>query len=66
MEDAAQGRGHNYYAPVALIRPRGDMALKDRTAAQSLTLNIDVLQPADGALAPLYINQQPLSASTSA
>ena len=59
VEDAAQGRGNNYYAPVALIRPGGDMALKDRTAAQSLTLNIEVLQPADGALAPLYINQQP-------
>lgn len=59
VEDAAQGRGNNYYAPVALIRPGGDMALKDRTAAQSLTLNIEVLQPADGALAPLYINRQP-------
>ena len=59
VEDAAQGRGNNYYAPVTLIRPGGDMALKDRTAAQSLTLNIEVLQPADGALAPLYINQQP-------
>lgn len=59
MEDAAQGRGNNYYAPVALIRPGGDMALKDRTTAQSLTLNIEVLQPADGALAPLYINRQP-------
>ena len=63
VEDATQGRGHNYYAPVALIRPGGDMALKDRTAAQSLTLNIEVLQPANGALAPLYINQQPLSPS---
>ena len=61
IEDASQGRGNNYYAPVALIRPGGDLALKDRTAAQSLTLNIDVLQPADGALPPLYINQQPLS-----
>ena len=59
VEDAAQGRGNNYYAPVTLIRPEGDMALKNRTAAQSLTLNIEVLQPADGALAPLYINQQP-------
>ena len=59
VEDAAQGRGNNYYAPVAMIRPGGDMALKDRTAAQSLALNIEVLQPADGALAPLYINQQP-------
>ena len=59
VEDAAQGRGNNYYAPVAIIRPGGDMALKDRTAAQSLTLNIEVLQPANGALAPLYINQQP-------
>ena len=59
VEDATQGRGNNYYAPVALIRPGGDMALKDRTAAQSLTLNIEVLQPANGALAPLYINQQP-------
>ena len=59
VEDAAQGRGNNYYAPVTLIRPGGDMALKNRTAAQSLTLNIEVLQPADGALAPLYINQQP-------
>ena len=66
IEDATQGRGHNYYAPVALIRPGGDLALKDRTAAQSLTLIVDVLQPADGALAPLYINQQPLSASASA
>ena len=60
IEDAAQGRGNNYYAPVALIRPGGDMALKDRTAAQSLTLHIEVLQPADGALAPLYINRQPV------
>ena len=60
VEDAAQGRGNNYYAPVTLIRPGGDMALKNRTAAQSLTLNIEVLQPADGALAPLYINQQPV------
>ena len=59
VEDAAQGRGNNYYAPVALVRPGGDMALKDRTAAQSLTLNIEVLQPANGAVAPLYINQQP-------
>ena len=59
VEDATQGRGYNYYAPVALIRPGGDMALKDRTAAQSLTLDIEVLQPANGALAPLYINQQP-------
>ena len=59
VEDAAQGRGNNYYAPVALIRPGGDMALKDRTAAQSLTLNIEALQPADGSLAPLYINRQP-------
>ena len=59
IEDAAQGRGNNYYAPVATIRPGGDMALKDRTAAQSLTLNVDILQPADGAKAPLYINQQP-------
>ena len=63
VEDTMQGRGNNYYAPVALIRPGGDMALKDRTAAQSLTLNIEVLQPANGALAPLYINQQPLSPS---
>ena len=63
VEDATQGRGNNYYAPVALIRPGGDLALKDRAAAQSLTLNIEVLQPADGALAPLYINQQPLSPS---
>lgn len=59
VEDASQGRGNNYYAPLALIRPGGDMALKDRTAAQSLTLHIEVLQPADGSLAPLYINQQP-------
>lgn len=59
VEDAAQGRGNNYYAPVAIIRPGGDMALKDRTAAQSMTLNVEVLQPANGALAPLYINQQP-------
>lgn len=59
VEDTAQGRGNNYYAPVTLIRPGGDMALKDRTTAQSLTLNIEVLQPANGALAPLYINQQP-------
>lgn len=59
VEDAAQGRGNNYYAPVTLIRPGGGLALKDRTAAQSLTLNIDVLQPVDSALAPLYINQQP-------
>lgn len=59
VEDAAQGRGNNYYAPVTIIRPGGDMALKDRTKAQSLTLNIEVLQPANGALAPLYINQQP-------
>lgn len=59
VENAVQGRGNNYYAPVAIIRPAGDMALKDRTAAQSLTLNIDVLQPADGAKSPLYINQQP-------
>ena len=59
VEDATQGRGNNYYAPVAIIRPGGDMVLKDRTAAQSLTLNVDVLQPADGAKAPLYINQQP-------
>ena len=61
VENATQGRGHNYYAPEALIRPGGDLALKDRTAAQSLTLIVDVLQ-ADGALTPLYINQQPLSA----
>ena len=59
IEDAAQGRGNNYYAPVAVIRPGGDMALKDRTAAQSMTLNVDILQPADGAKSPLYINQQP-------
>lgn len=59
VEDASQGRGNNYYAPLALIRPEGDMALKGQTAAQSLTLHIEVLQPADGALAPLYINQQP-------
>ena len=59
IEDAAQGRGNNYYAPVAVIRPGGDMALKDRTAAQSMTLNVEILQPADGAKAPLYINQQP-------
>lgn len=59
VEDTAQGRGNNYYAPVTIIRPGGDMALKDRTTAQSLTLNIEVLQPAKGALAPLYINQQP-------
>ena len=59
VEDATQGRGNNYYAPVAIIRPGGDMALKDRTAAQSMTLNVEVLQPANGALAPLYINQQP-------
>ena len=63
VEDATQGRGNNYYAPVAIIRPGGDLALKDRTAAQSLTLNIEVLQPANSALAPLYINQQPLSPS---
>ena len=60
IEDAAQGRGNNYYAPVAIIRPGGDMALKDRTAAQAVTLNVEILQPADGALSPLYINQQPL------
>ena len=59
IEDAAQGRGNNYYAPVAVIRPGGDMALKDRTAAQSMTLNVEILQPADGAKSPLYINQQP-------
>ena len=58
VENATQGRGHNYYAPEALIRPGGDLALKDRTAAQSLTLIVDVLQ-ADGALTPLYINQRP-------
>lgn len=57
VENATQGRGHNYYAPEALIRPGGDLALKDRTAAQSLTLIVDVLQ-ADGALTPLYINQR--------
>lgn len=61
IENAAQGRGNNYYAPVANIRPSGDMALKDRTAAQSLALIIAVLQPADGALSPLYINEQPAS-----
>ena len=59
IEDAAQGRGNNYYAPVAIIRPGGDMALKDRTAAQAMTLNVEILQPANGALRPLYINQQP-------
>ena len=59
VENAVQGNGYNFYAPVTIIRPGGDMALKDRTAAQSLTLNIEVLQPADGAKSPLYINQQP-------
>ena len=59
IEDAAQGRGNNYYAPVAVIRPGGDMALKDRTAAQAMTLNVDIQQPADGSKSPLYINQQP-------
>ena len=61
VENATQGRGNNYYAPEAIIRPGGDLALKDRTAAQSLTLIVDVLQ-ADGTVAPLYINQQPASA----
>lgn len=61
VEVSAQGRGNNYYAPVAIIRPGGDMALKDRTAAQAMTLNVEILQPADGALSPLYINQQPAS-----
>lgn len=58
IESAVQGHGNNYYVPVASVRPAGDLALKDRASPQSMTLNLEVLQPANGVLAPLYVNGQ--------
>ena len=59
IERASAGEGRNIYVPVAAIRPSGDMSLKDRDNAESISLEVQVLQPADGAVSPLYINAAP-------
>ena len=59
IEDAAEGRGRNFYAPRCLVTPGGDLTLLDgRSAEQQIALAVSCLEPA-GALAPLYIDAQP-------
>ena len=58
IEDAAAGKGRNFYAPECLIRPTGDLALLDgRNTEQQIGLNVAALEP-PGALEALYIDGQ--------
>ena len=60
IEDAAAGKGRNFYAPVALVSPGGDSALADgRSSEQQLQLNVRCQEPG-GAVSPVYIDEQPV------
>lgn len=58
IEDAAAGEGRNFYAPLCVIAPGGDMALLDgRSSEQQIGLAVSAIEPG-GALSPLYIDGQ--------
>ena len=58
IEDAAAGEGRNFYAPLCVIAPGGDMALLDgRSSEQQIGLAVTAIEPG-GALSPLYIDGQ--------
>ena len=58
IEDAAEGRGRNIYAPRCSIQPAGGLTLLDgRSSEQQIRLAVSMLEPGGGAPA-LYIDGQ--------
>ena len=59
LEEAAAGRGRNFYAPLCVITPGGDLAMLDgRSTEQQITLAVSAIDPPSGRN-PLYIDGQP-------
>jgi len=60
IEDAAEGRGRNIYAPRCSIQPAGGLTLLDgRSSEQQIRLAVSMLEPGGGQPA-LYIDGQSL------
>ena len=60
IEDAAEGRGRNIYAPRCTIQPAGGLTLLDgRSSEQQIRLAVSMLEPGGGRPA-LYIDGQAL------
>lgn len=58
IEDAAEGRGRNIYAPRCSIQPAGELTLLDgRSSEQQIRLAVSMLEPGGGEPA-LYIDGQ--------
>ena len=58
IEDAAEGRGRNIYAPRCSIQPAGGLTLLDgRSSEQQIRLAVSMLEPGGGQPA-LYIDGQ--------
>ena len=58
IEDAAEGRGRNIYAPRCSIQPAGGLTLLDgRSSEQQIRLAVSMLEPGGGRPA-LYIDGQ--------
>ena len=58
IEDAAEGRGRNIYAPRCSIQPAGGLTLLDgRSSEQQIRLAVSMLEPSGGRPA-LYIDGQ--------
>ena len=58
IEDAAEGQGRNFYAPLCSIIPAGDLTLLDgRSSEQQVRLTVSTLEPRDDR-SPLYIDGQ--------
>ena len=58
IEDAAEGQGRNFYAPLCSLIPAGDLTLLDgRSSEQQVRLTVSALEPRDDR-SPLYIDGQ--------
>lgn len=58
IEDAANGKGNNYYAPYCNVRASGAMNLKSRDNEEQLQISCEMLDPLAAGMPQLYINGQ--------
>ncbi len=58
VEDAADGKGNNYYAPRCNVSAAGTMELKSRDTEEQLQINCQVTEPKQDGFPALYINGQ--------
>ena len=58
IEDAASGKGNNYYAPYCNVRAAGSMSLKSRDNEEQLQISCEMLDPLTAGMPQLYVNGQ--------